>query len=442
MSLLITSFGDPHYQILSENGYTPLSDADKKNSMSMNLAIHAVGKFYAVASNLKLSIQFIYGNCFDLSDDIHQRTCITGVFAQYKNEFVSVQYTENMQDKNIKVRTSNTTNGIQLKSLAGNIYKITVMDSPTDSYSRLSSTISITPNSNTMIKKYPNGTSQSISMGFFSSEIHLSPIHYQQTQGHCNVFDFTPQVRDPKFHLLFNGDTVYKTKFYDNNANALQIYNWTTSFTVDPTEDGFNTTTPINFSRFNSCSVNIKQSLFKRDTITSSTNANATTIKPYDSGISIEIARAQCVLCFGLQNAVLDDLSHDSLMSCADDIIMSGNNLFCNSHSLIATKNLLSLASAANTTSFDSNSTLKVSAQIQALTSFLTNMSTLNCNTGTKANNVCICKSGTSGVDCSVIVSSQIVVSASNNQPTASASVGVTMSVSLMLASLMVALFV
>lgn len=407
----------------------------------MNLAIHALGKFDAVLSNMQLTIQYIYGKCMGTSDDVHQATCITGVFVQYKNEFVSIQFRENMVDDAMLIRNSSTTKGIQLNSTGGKLYTILVMDSPTDTFKDLATKITMT--------LYHTKETQ---MGYFMAEISLSPIHYQQTQGHCNVFDYSPQLRDPNFHVLFNGDTVYWAEFYDDNNNALKIYNWTTSFTVDPSEDGFNTTTPITFSRFNSCSANtIKRSLLKRDMINqNSTNSNFTssnansTAKPFNKiAISMETARAQCVLCFGLQSTILDNLSHDYLMSCADDIIVSGTNMFCNSHALIATKNLLSLASLANATTpsnSNTNSTIQVSAQSQALSSFLTSMSTLNCYTGTKVSNYCICKIGTSGVDCSIIISSQIV--GSNGQPIASASIGVTTSVSLMLASLMVALFI
>jgi len=434
---------DPHVLLLSEKNYKPLSKQDIEDDMSMGLLVYGIGKFYAIKSNMGLTIQTQYGRCWGFTTNVFQPTCIIGIYIQYLDEFLSIQLIDNESSKKAIVRKS----ALNLISYTNdtNVFQIAIKDSPSKKIDLLSTKIQFTQYSHEMDEVFPNKTVKKWSMSYFGADINLSPIHYQQTQGHCNIFDYSPETRDPKNHVLFNGDTMYKAPFYNNAQIAREIYNWTTSFAVDANEDGFaRTNTSISFSRFNTCpatqplpvKLTRRSGLESNTTTSNSTSSSDSSLNIQESSITMSEAKAQCLACFGLNNPILVSMSHDALLSCASDIMAAGSTLFCGSHSQAATKNLLELALSSNS----STTTENQSSVSLALSNFYALVSTTSCVHGFKMNGVCICSNGYSGSDCSIVIASKIVFAAQVNQPTASASIGASMSFSVMVACLLFAL--
>lgn len=373
--------------------------------MSMNLPIYILGKFYAVESNMGLTVQMRYGQCFRIQNDENQPSCVIGVFVQYKKEMISVQFSDSMYSKDMIVRNNTAQDHLKL-TMSGASYVISVRDSPVDKYDDLSSSLTIITYDNPMSSTV-NGKATSYQMNFISVETRLSPIHYQQTQGHCGVYDLSPEVRDPTNHLLINGDFVQKVSFYDNMDNSVNVLAWAKMFTVDASEDGFTTITPINFSRFDKSSAKHqnKRSISKRAVV--GAEIPAIQIKPTTPTklqMTTEAAKKLCLECFAFKNEVLDSLSRDALMSCIADVSLSGSNSFCTSHSLIATQSLLRLAANPNITHLEEKAgVLKVTNEGVALLGLKAHMLKADCGNDVNKTikNLCHCKSGTSGPDCS-----------------------------------------
>ena len=117
---------------------------------------------------------------------------------------------------------------------------------------------------------------------------------------------------------------------------------------------------------------------------------------------------------------------HDDLISCTDDVILSGNDMFCQQHSLIASRKLLALFNSPNAKISDlylahANDIFRFLANdvVSELNLFNTSLSASICNgNGSKGTDgLCYCNSGFSGYDCSALVSTFVSFSEGSPVP-------------------------
>lgn len=302
----------------------------------MGLTVYGYDTFYLVKSNLGLTIQAIYGQCYSTTNTGFFPTCIIGIYVQYNDESLTIQFTDNINTNLIDVESQNAVELISFV-LEGSSYVVTVNDSPSGVIDHQSTTIELDIQSNTMSGLDNNGNAVTLTMGFFNMEISASPIHYQQTQGHCNVYDSTPEVRDPNFHVLFNGDIVTKTIFGDSFDNAVYNNAWAASLTVDPSESGFLSSAPINYARFRQCT-DLPPRITKRSLVTIIAPTTALNLTPITLALAPEKAEAHCKNYMGLDDSLdiefLKSLSH----SCSSDVALSGSIDFTTGYSHAASK--------------------------------------------------------------------------------------------------------
>lgn len=302
----------------------------------MGLTVYGYGNFYVMKSNMGLTIQAIYGQCWNTAITGFDPTCFIGLFVQYKTESLSIQFSNNIHNNNIVVNSAYAVNFIKY-DIENTHYFITVNDSPSGVYDSESTNIEMGPLMNVRSGKDNNGNPITLSMSYFNINFAASPIHYQQTQGHCNVYDMTPQVLDPNNHMLFNGDTVYLTPFQDSSANAVINNVWAASFAVPKSEDGFVSQKPINYARFRKCTDSPPR-VSKRSNIPNIlppiTATPAKHIMPHSDAIDL------CNEYMGVQDIVFGHLKN-LVMSCASDVALTGSIDFITGYSHAASKHLM-----------------------------------------------------------------------------------------------------
>lgn len=370
--------------------------------------------------NYNMGIHFIpilYNHprrCMRVTTELFQPTCIIGAYIQYHQEYISIDLADNINSK-VSVKGSSATLASLKLVTQGTVNTFSVKDSP---YGDWGSTITLSDSSHNVTFKWQNNSVSVYKTNYFAAVINLSPLHYQQTQGHCNVYDFSPEVLSPEGHVLFNGDDITTVPFLDTSMNSIMTYPWTKSFEVDSNEVGFGTDGPIQFGRFGSCAAaNIgKRSIQKRsptvefDVMTGSFS-DASSINAMDTNVTMESAMQQCLACFALNNPVLESMTTDALSSCANDIVMAGTNIFCTAHAMIASTHLLAQANAAGNTTDGTMSAVQI-----ALNNFATALEATDCGNGIKVNGVCHCGAGSAGMDCSSVIVASIHIQAAQLQ--------------------------
>lgn len=308
------------------------------------------GTYNVIESGIGLTIQATYGQCLLSTSGPY---CITGLYIQYFQESFFIQYTDNVNSNEINEFMSASLVNI-IVSGDGTTYNITINDSPSGSFDALSTTIELVPFSNQVNTQDTNGNSIVKNVGYLNMIMSLSPIHYQQTQGHCNVYDFSPQVHDANNHLLYNGDVAYVVPFSSATQNVGVLDAWAASFAVLQSENGLSqlgsiengqiSLDSLTFSRFVTCPAASLSSVNKRSEIiiaTKEVDLNLPRIpiekrRVQKNQQAIQQAIAMCKQDMGLSNSLYFGYVLNLLNSCASDIGLTGIRDFTTGYSYSA----------------------------------------------------------------------------------------------------------